>query len=98
MKKVDVTMVAIAIRTARDIADSFSDKLGYDGSDGAYDRGRQASASAKNQLEDFGFTVRDDYRGHAVSFGGVRATCTGGLLGAVQNWLRKAEAKIGDAA
>lgn len=91
MKKIDVTMVAIAIRTVIAIRGDFEDRTDADPD---LDSLGAASRSAVASLEDFGFSVRDDYRGFSLAFGGIRSTCTAGVGGAMWNWLRKAEKAV----
>lgn len=97
MKKVDVTMIAIAIQTVRQISADHSRTLDVK-PHASSEQFRAAARTATAQLNGFGFTVRDDYRGAAISFGGIRATSTANIGRAMTNWLRAAEAKIGAAA
>jgi hypothetical protein len=51
----------------------------------------EANAAAIAALTAAGATVRDDWRGTALKFDGLRVTCTGGIGGALNNWLARAE-------
>lgn len=95
MKKVDVTLVMHAIGAVREISDECSSKADWMA---AREQSHEAARTAVRQLEDYGATVRDDWRGGVLSLCGIRSTSTGGIRGAMTNWLRAAEAKIGDAA
>lgn len=58
--------------------------------DTAFDR-------AAVHLAGLGATIRQDWRGAAISFAGIRATSTSELNGALHNWLTQARRKAGGA-
>ncbi len=92
MKKVDVTLVTHAIGAVRAIGEECSRNADWVN---ARERSHAAARSAVRQLEDYGARVRDDWRGARISLCGISSTSTGGVRGAIANWLRAAEAKIG---
>lgn len=95
MKKIDVTLVTHAIGAVRAIGEECSRNTDW------MDKREQSHAAARTairQLEDYGARVRDDWRGARISLCGISSTSTGGVRGAMMNWLRSAEAKIGGAA
>lgn len=53
---------------------------------------------AENLSARLGARISDRWDGARVRLAGVTATCTAGLSGALQNWMRAAERKIRDAA
>lgn len=93
-KAIDVMLVTDAMRAVRAISEELKGKLDalpY----GRFDESKSARRNAVCQLEDYGFRVRDDWRGTRLGILGIHSTCTGGVQGAMRNWLRAAEAKIG---
>jgi hypothetical protein len=94
-KAVDVTLVTHAIGAVRAIGYEMSGKTDWEH---GREQSRAAARSAVAQLEDYGARVRDDWRGARITLCGISSTSTGGIRGAIMNWLRAAEAKIGGAA
>lgn len=97
MKKViDVTLVTHAIGAVRAICEELKrtlDTVPY----ASFDEFKAAHRKAERQLEDYGAKIRDDWRGARINLCGISSSSTGGLHGSMTNWLRAAEAKIGDA-
>src|SRR3546814_18096049 len=79
----------------RAIGDELSGKLDWEH---GREQSRAAERTAVGQLEDYGARVRDDWRGARINLCGISSTSTNGISGAMTNWLRAAEAKIGGAA
>jgi len=88
MKNIDKTMLVIAIDTMRSVKERTDALRNGDGTLSNYDGIRRGVIS---DLVDFGFTVKDDWNMTAISYGGVRSTCTFGVMGCIGNWLRAAE-------
>lgn len=96
-KAIDVTLVTHAIGVVREISAELKQKVDvfpY----ASFGEFTAAHHLAINKLEEHGFRVREDWRGARIGNLGIHSSCTGGLLGAMGNWLRAAEAKIGGAA
>ncbi|ALJ14231.1 hypothetical protein [Sphingopyxis macrogoltabida] len=98
-KAVDAKMLRIAISAVRPIEDELRTQLralhtGRYDADGR----RNATSAALDGLTKLGFTIVDNASVFAIRLGGLRAESTTGVLGAMTNWLRAAEAKIGAAA
>lgn len=51
----------------------------------------EASAAAITHLTEAGAVVRDDWRGTVLKFDGIRCSSTGGIAGALGNWLARAK-------
>ena len=99
MKKVDVTMLRIAVKAVRSIECELRNKLTALRSGPYNPDGRgEATRAALSELADLGFSIRDDAYAFAIRLGGLRAESTSGVLGAMTNWLRAAETKIRGAA
>lgn len=86
-------------KAVRKIARELSDRL-IANKTGPYDPDarRIATDAAVFAIEALGGVIRDDANVFALTLGGVRSTSTSGILGAMTNWLRAAEPKIGGAA
>lgn len=54
-----------------------------------------AEAAAVERLTAAGAVVRDDFKGTSIKLVGIRTTCTGGLSGALGNWLARVEREAG---
>ena len=70
---------------------------GYDPDDplGFHTRHRAASAAvAKRLMEDHGARISDRWDGARINLGGITATSTIGVAGALQNWLAAAARKL----
>ena len=96
-KAIDVTAVTHAIGAVRAISVELKktlDTVPY----ASFDEFKAAHRAAERQLEDYGARIRDDWRGARINLCGIQSSSTGGIHGAMMNWLRAAEAKIGGAA
>ena len=51
----------------------------------------EAKAAAISRLTAVGAVIRDDWQGTAIKLVGIRCTCTGGLSGALGNWIARAQ-------
>lgn len=96
-KAIDVTMVTLAIRAVQEISAEHSQAIDIHPYP-SFDQFKAAARSAEAKLSDYGFRITDDYRGAYISLHGIRSGSTAGIGGAMTNWLRAAEKKIGDAA
>lgn len=97
MKKVDVTAVTHAIGAVRAISEELRkvlDTVPY----ASFEAFKAAHRAAERQLDDYGARIRDDWRGARITLCGISSSSTSGISGAMANWLRAAEAKIGGAA
>lgn len=83
--------IALAARQRAELAKVLS-QCGYMA--GGHDERRrkrdEANAAAVNALTEAGAVIRDDWRGTVLKFDGIRCTCTGGIAGALSNWLARA--------
>lgn len=53
-------------------------------------RRQAAEAAARIGLEAAGAKVKGDWQGATIAFAGIRATSSGGIGQAIDNWLRRA--------
>ena len=96
-KPVDVTLLTHAIGAVRAISAELEATLNiipY----ASFEEFKAAHRTATRSLEDYGARIRDDWRGARINLCGIQSSGTGGVHGAMMNWLRAAEAKIGSAA
>ena len=90
-------MLTVALRTIRSISDEHAERCSEvrRGPDWGTDRIRSFDRYAEGQLVDFGFSARYNFTAFFISFGGVRASSTSGIAGAMTNWIKAAERRIG---
>lgn len=93
-QKLDVTMLVIAVRTAREILEEEAVNR-RERSEPRHEQIMAEERAVRDRLNDWGFTVNDNFSHWSVAFGNVRATSTIGACSAVNNWIAAVERKIG---
>lgn len=93
-KTLDPVMLTIAVRTARDILKEEAQARPSGGN--SYDELLAEQRVIRDRLNDWGFTVKDNFTEWSVAYGNVRSTSTTGVHGATYNWITAVERKIGE--